>query len=137
VSRRYPVQPLLDATGLTLNGFIRTHMPSVNGAAYRKARDEGLTADQADRWAVAAGLHPFLVWPDMADHQIEAAEAAEEERRRRYNARKAAAERARYHRDPRRRQQALENAKRYVDENRDYVNAQRRRRWHARKDSAA
>lgn len=69
--RRYPVQPLLDATGLTLNGFIRRHMPSVNGQAYRKARNEGLSMDQAERWALTAGWHPFEVWPNMADHQLE------------------------------------------------------------------
>ena len=71
--KRYPVQPLLDACGLTLNAFIRTHMPSINGTYYRKARDEGLTADAADRWATRVGLHPFNVWPEMVEDSIEAA----------------------------------------------------------------
>lgn len=71
MTRYYPIEPLLAATGLTLNGFIRLHMPSVNGTYYRRARDLGLTADQADRWACAAGLHPFEVWPEMIDDQIE------------------------------------------------------------------
>src|SRR5690606_17349748 len=40
------------------------------GEEYRLRRTEGVTERIADRLAVAAGLHPHVVWPEMADHAI-------------------------------------------------------------------
>lgn len=64
----YPLQALLDATGLTLNQ-LRGRCPT-SGRTYRLALDRGLLPDQADRWAVRCGLHPFEVWPEMLDDNL-------------------------------------------------------------------
>lgn len=65
---RYPLQALLDATGFSM-AELRRRCP-MNGSVYRNAVTRGLLPDQADRWAVACGLHPFEVWPEMADHAL-------------------------------------------------------------------
>lgn len=67
--RRYPLQALLDAARMTMDD-LRQHV-SIGGPTYRNARDRGLRRDQADRWAMAVGLHPSVVWPDWMDDQIE------------------------------------------------------------------
>src|SRR5690606_17390813 len=40
------------------------------GEEYRLRVEHGVTERIADRLAVAAGLHPHVVWPEMADHAI-------------------------------------------------------------------
>lgn len=62
---RYPLQPLLDAAGMTLND-LRQVCP-MGGTTYRNARNIGLTEDQADRWSCRCGLLPWLVWPNWLD----------------------------------------------------------------------
>lgn len=69
MSRRYPLQPLLDATGLSMKG-LRARCP-MSGSTYRTAIDRGLTADQADRWAVRCGMIPVAVWPELLDDAID------------------------------------------------------------------
>lgn len=39
----------------------------MSGRTYQLALERGLLSDQADRWAVACGLHPSLVWLDWFD----------------------------------------------------------------------
>lgn len=62
----------------------------VSGSTYVEYRRDGLSELVADRMAVKAGLHPFSVWPEMADHHIEdaavARRARDAERVRRYRA---------------------------------------------------
>lgn len=60
--KRWPLQPLLDATGLSM----RRLKDVVKGDPY-PAKTVGLSDDQADRWAVSCGLLPHEVWPDWFD----------------------------------------------------------------------
>lgn len=78
--RRYPLQPLIDALGLrevaspypcapplTVEAQLARLM-GVHQALTRRARRGGLSERAADRWAIAVGLHPDLVWADyMSD----------------------------------------------------------------------
>lgn len=41
------------------------------GAQYHRIVDEGLTLDQAERYAERAGFHPYEVWPAMRDDVID------------------------------------------------------------------
>lgn len=63
--RRYPLHPLLELTGWTMNRV--TQIAPCNGTEYRLRLADGVTERTADRLAVAAGLHPWAVWPDMAE----------------------------------------------------------------------
>lgn len=65
---RYPLQPLLDMAGMTLNE-LRQVCP-MNGPVYHNARTLGLTEAQADRWACKVGLVPWLIWPDWLDDAL-------------------------------------------------------------------
>lgn len=65
---RYPLAPLLELTGWTMTQ-VRQVAPCGGGEYQRRLR-EGVTERIADRLAVAAGLHPHVVWPEMADHAI-------------------------------------------------------------------
>lgn len=64
MSRRYPLDPLFQLTGWTMNTV--TRLAACNGSEYRIRRAFGVTEQTADRLAIAAGLHPWAVWPDMA-----------------------------------------------------------------------
>ena len=68
---RYPLQPLLDAAGITMSRL--RDVVAIGGSTYANARRIGLTAEQADRYAVKLGLHPYEVWPEMADDAAKAA----------------------------------------------------------------
>jgi hypothetical protein len=67
--RRYPLDPLRQLTGWSMRHI--TTIAPCGGPEYRTRLDQGVTAAIADRLAVAAGLHPHLVWPEMLDHAIE------------------------------------------------------------------
>lgn len=69
---KYPIQPLLDATGLTWVKIVREL--SIGGNEYRKYRDEGVTERVADRLASRLGLSAYNVWPEMLDHSITSCE---------------------------------------------------------------
>lgn len=69
---RYPLAPLFELTGWTMTD-VRDLAPC-GGEEYRLRLERGVTERIADRLAVAAGLHPHVVWPEMADHAIEDAE---------------------------------------------------------------
>jgi hypothetical protein len=58
--RRWPLQPLQDASGLPDESFSRRL--HVSGHALTTAAEQGLTDVQADRWAVRLGWHPMSVW---------------------------------------------------------------------------
>ncbi len=82
---RLELQPLIDHLGLQpkpveCGGYAFTSHLSVwsqlaaivgtDKSAVHRARREGLTLRLADRWAVAAGTHPALVWDEYL--QVEA-----------------------------------------------------------------
>lgn len=73
VQARYPLAPLLALTGWSVAGEIRDLAPC-GGQEYRRRLTEGVTEAIADRLATAAHLHPFEVWPEMAEHVMAAAE---------------------------------------------------------------
>jgi hypothetical protein len=56
----WPLQPLLDASGLTASRLSLTL--GLSGTTVRLARRRGLTDAQADEWSIRLGLHPLLVW---------------------------------------------------------------------------
>ena len=58
--RRWPLQPLLDTTGLNTKAAAE-HL-GVSGSVLARRRRTGLTDVQADHWAIRLGTHPFLVW---------------------------------------------------------------------------
>lgn len=70
--RRYPLADLLAASGLTEAALSRR--ARLSGTTLKQARERGFTADAADRYAIRLGLHPFEVWPELADHWLEDAE---------------------------------------------------------------
>jgi len=60
---RWPVQPLLDVLGsrpvcATLH---------CSGEEIERAKREGVADFTADRWALRAGVHPVVIWPDWFD----------------------------------------------------------------------
>lgn len=62
---RWPLQPLLDATGLTAYGL--AHISGMNQGTIRAATAAGLTDQMADRLAVRLGWHPAMIWPGWVD----------------------------------------------------------------------
>lgn len=57
---RWPLQPLLDATGLSRTALAR-RLNVAFGTVHRAGR-EGVSDRVADRWAIRLGLHPLAVW---------------------------------------------------------------------------
>lgn len=105
---RYPLAALVAASGLTEAQLARR--VGLSGSTLKMARERGLVERSADRYAVRAGLHPFEVWPEMADEHLADLERVEAERleRRRQIARESA--RRRYHEDPEVRAKRIEAA---------------------------
>lgn len=62
---KWPLQPLLDTTGVSVNEMARVVHQS-GGNVYRALR-EGLSDSMADRWACALGRHPAEVWDGWFD----------------------------------------------------------------------
>lgn len=58
---RFAVGPLLVAAHVD-DQVSLAHRIGVTPRQVRRAIDEGLSADTADRWAIAAGVHPSQVW---------------------------------------------------------------------------
>jgi hypothetical protein len=56
----WPLQPLLDASGLTARRLAAEL--GLSGTTVRQAAKRGLSDRQADEWAIRLGLHPLLVW---------------------------------------------------------------------------
>lgn len=59
MSWRYPFGRLLELSDL--------HTLGVSGESRHRLEREGLTIDQAERYAQRAGLHPCEVWPELVD----------------------------------------------------------------------
>lgn len=57
---RWPLQPLLDASGLT-RSRLAVEL-GLSGVTLRAASQRGLTDRQADQWAIRLRLHPLSVW---------------------------------------------------------------------------
>ena len=58
--RPWPLQPLLDACGISRTALARR--VGVSGSTIVAAGERGLTDAQADEWAIALGTHPLMVW---------------------------------------------------------------------------
>ena len=57
---RWPLQPLLDACGLTAEAL--ACRVGASGTSVRAAARDGLNDLQADAWAIRLGTHPLIVW---------------------------------------------------------------------------
>lgn len=62
MTRHWPLQALLDASGLTMHGLAA----KTGGDPYSHA-ETGLSDVQADRWAIRCGLMPHEAWDDWFD----------------------------------------------------------------------
>jgi hypothetical protein len=58
----YPLQPLLDMTGITRGQFAKH--AHISGTEAARLETEGLTEAEADRYAVRCGYPTAYVWPD-------------------------------------------------------------------------
>lgn len=72
--RRFALQALLDVSGLTEAALSRK--VGLSGSTLKRARSLGLVEEAADRYAVRAGLLPWLVWPEWMEASIEASSIA-------------------------------------------------------------
>jgi hypothetical protein len=72
VTVRYSLQPLADALGLTLDTPGLARRLNLSGTTWKEYRDLGVSERVADRLACKAGLHPYTVWPEMADAHVAA-----------------------------------------------------------------
>jgi hypothetical protein len=70
VTVRYPLQPLADALGLALDTPGLARRLNLSGTTWKEYRDLGVSERVADRLACKAGLHPYTVWPEMADAHL-------------------------------------------------------------------
>lgn len=57
---RWSLAPLLRYTHTTPYGFARRY--GLSASSVRTAHRDGLNDRQADHWALAAGVHPALIW---------------------------------------------------------------------------
>jgi hypothetical protein len=72
--RRYPLEPLVAASGLSLHALGMT--VGLSGSSLAAARRLGLVEAAADRCACRLGLLPWLVWDDwLADLERQCASA--------------------------------------------------------------
>ena len=80
--RRFDLQPLLDAVGVTDNEgsrHARTELASLHDAtglskiSIWRYRTEGVPMWQADKLATTLGYHPCELWPDFYTPEDEAA----------------------------------------------------------------
>ena len=146
-SIRYPLAPFFALTGWTMSDV--AEVAPCSGQEWRKRRDEGVTERIADRIAVAAGLAAVNVWPELLDDQIAACSKVCDEcgegfvpsHKARKDARFCSRNcNKRFHYRKRYREalaeQERDRARRYYDENRSYVLAQKRREYRLRKGAA-
>lgn len=73
--RRYDLDPLLNAAGLTRRQ-LRTEL-RISGSSFAQLEDEGLTDEQADLYAIRLGLWPWKIWPTWLDDGLNADAAGE------------------------------------------------------------
>lgn len=136
-------------TGWTMDQ-VRAVAPC-NGNEYRLRRAHGVTEAIADRLAVAAGYHPFEVWPEMLEDAaaerrcdrcgggfvpVRRAQRWCSPRCRVFNA-QAAHLRRRRRNDPAWAEQQRQRSRRYYRETADYQRAQARARYRQKREEAA
>lgn len=134
---RYPLAALVEASGLSEAALARK--VGLSGSTLKQARTVGLLEASADRYAVRAGLVPWVVWSDwlddVAEPCVECGERFMPARKGHvYCSRKCstrAGQRRRYRADPVRAAKAREHARRYYEECAEYKKAQMRQRWWA------
>jgi len=145
--RRYPVEPLAAAMGLTVHGALARL--SVSGSTQADYRSRGVTYRVADRLAVRAGFHPAEVWPESTEHEIDAISLTCDECETRFIPKARARPDVRF--CSKRCNKRFHYRKRYAEaigererarsrqfyaENTEYERAQARRRYHANKGAA-
>jgi hypothetical protein len=64
--RPWPFAPLLAASREPSGNELGRRL-NLSGSTLHTARSQGLTDEQADRWAVRLGLHPAFVWDGWAE----------------------------------------------------------------------
>lgn len=147
---RYPLGELAAAVGVTVARLGRDL--GLSGKTMQEYRQRGVSAVVADRLAVRCGLDPYVVWPELLDHSIAAAEKRCKEcgapfvprshrdkyccpaHQRRHTAREWA---RRYRSTPEGAAANREARRRYYQENADYERARERRAHQARKLGAS
>jgi hypothetical protein len=67
--RRYSVRILAEHKGLSKTGASRALR--ISGSEYKAYWCHGVTRKVAERMADQNGVHPYEVWPEMADHDFE------------------------------------------------------------------
>lgn len=72
IEHRYPLAALAAVVGIVPRSSRLARLLRISGTSLARFNVDGLTAVQAERYAVRAGCHPFEVWPEMADHEFEA-----------------------------------------------------------------
>lgn len=70
-ARPYPFEPLQRLIAAP-TAQVAADLLGVPRRRLYRLRDQGLTVDQADRMAIAAGYHPAEVWPTWLDDYQEA-----------------------------------------------------------------
>ena len=70
--RLWPAQPLIDAAE-HLNVPVVPRAVGASGTTWAHALSNGLTDQQADRWACRLGFHPIEIWPNWCDEKEQAA----------------------------------------------------------------
>lgn len=65
---RYPIEPLARAMRVPVEQ-VATAL-GISGTTWRIIREHGARDHTADRMAIRAGFHPFLIWPDMLDNRL-------------------------------------------------------------------
>jgi hypothetical protein len=128
MSRRYPLEALVEASGLTEAALGRA--VGLSGSTLVKARRDGLVLDAAERYAHRAQLHVFEVWPEIVEHL-----EADRLERRRQIARESA--RRRYQEDPEVRARRIASAATQRVNNARAIRYQPSRQPEARRASSA
>lgn len=137
--RFYPLQALAEVAGVEFRSLGR--LLGLSGSSWPVVRDRGATMDAAERYAVRLGLHPFSVWPEMADEAaarvskpcVECGEPFIPTRKGHrfcsHNCRERRRMRKKYQSDPVWREQRLAGRRAYYEECADYEKAQEKRRY--------
>lgn len=139
--KRYPLDPLLNAMGMSHNQAC--YSLGLSGSTQQEYRRRGVTERVADRLAVKAGLIAYEVWPEMVDDAIASVQKRCERpdcarpfvplhHRARFCTKrcKDVEGNRRRRQRPEVAQQARESAARYYAEHTDYVRRNRRRRYY-------
>jgi hypothetical protein len=128
---RYPIEPLLALMdGTPSEALARL---KVSGSTQQEYLERGVSERVGDRLAIRAGLHPYVVWPEMADAvEIDGPTTLAEEQAARVDARRLkrnAQERARYAASAEQRAKKQAHNRRYYEECGEYVRAAERERY--------